>query len=102
MNRILQYASDKLKGKPESLRSPKWDKVRKAHLIRENKCQWCGMMDGLEVHHIQPFHIDPSLELQDWNLITLCVHCHLVCGHNCNWKSSNPFVKTECKSHNGH
>jgi 5-methylcytosine-specific restriction endonuclease McrA len=99
MNRMLQYVADKMQGKPESLRSPKWDKVRHEHLIKEPYCQWCGSFKNLNVHHCVPFS-DPilgkKLELEDFNLISLCKNCHLSVGHFCNYKLNNPMVKKTC------
>ena len=97
MNRLMQYAADKIQGKPEGLRSPKWDKVQKAHLEKEPVCQWCGSVKALNVHHIQPFHVNPSLELDQNNLITLCRPCHFSAGHFCNWKGYDKKVKCVCQ-----
>jgi len=77
-------------------RSDKWPEVRKAHLEKEGWCRYCGGVENLEVHHKQPFHLDPSRELDDSNLITLCENmskeCHLKEGHLGNWKSFNPDI----------
>ena len=81
-------------------RSPKWRSVRKVHLLSENWCRNCGATSDLEVHHIKPFHIDPSSELEPSNLITLCEYvfkdCHLKKGHLGNWKKVNEKVREEC------
>jgi 5-methylcytosine-specific restriction enzyme A len=78
-------------------RSPQWPGVRKTHLILEPWCRQCGRTDGLEVHHISPFHLHPELELDPKNLITLCENigkqCHLKCGHFGNWKDINPDIE---------
>ena len=67
-------------------RSPKWPAVRAAHLKARPTCEACGQRDGMEVHHIIPFHIRPDLELDPANLLTLCGDpCHLVHGHYMNW-----------------
>jgi hypothetical protein len=53
----------------------------------------CGTNNGLEVHHIEPFHLNPEKELDTNNLITLCKkHCHLAIGHLMDYKSWNPDV----------
>jgi len=84
-------------------RSPLWPSVRRAHLIMEKTCQWCGCDKSLEVHHIKPFHEEPKLELEFYNLITLCEHigeqCHLEHGHAHNWKKSVPSVREDCEKH---
>lgn len=78
-------------------RSPKWSSVRKSHLDSQNSCQFCGNSKNLEVHHIVPVHVDPTLELEKSNLITLCdKNCHLLIGHLMNYKSWNPNVIQEC------
>jgi len=77
-------------------RSSKWRKVRKYHIQSNPVCAICGNTKTLEVHHIVPFHIDPKLELNPENLITLCDHknrsCHRLIGHMSNWKNVNPFI----------
>lgn len=80
-------------------RSPYWPSVRRAHLINEGWCRSCQRTDGLEVRHIMPFHLDPSKELDETNLITLCenmgTECHLHKGHLGNWKNFNPDIRTQ-------
>lgn len=52
----------------------------------------------MRVHHVVPFHVDPSRELDPSNLMTLCeakkygINCHLLVGHLGNWRRWNPFV----------
>ena len=87
-------------------RSPEWGKVRAAHLAQHPKCEACDISgEGkVEVHHIMPFHLNPSLELDPTNLITLCEsvrveevtndHHHLI-GHLGDWKAYNPDVTTD-------
>ncbi len=52
--------------------------VRTRVLERDGwRCQECGSMEGLEVHHMQPrSHLGG--DVMD-NLITLCVSCHGKC-----------------------
>jgi 5-methylcytosine-specific restriction protein A len=74
-------------------RSPKWRKVRAEHIKNNPECAACGRKDGLEVHHIVPYHINPDLELEPSNLITLCgKYCHFIFGHYMDWKSWNENV----------
>ena len=81
-------------------RSGKWPRVRAKHLEREPRCAACGKGDELEVHHIEPYHLDPSKELDDGNLITLCADpCHLVHGHLMSWSRWNPSVREECRAY---
>lgn len=97
---IIKHLIDAAKGKHPlgTARSPHWGTVRKAHLSDHPTCAVCGGSGKLEVHHIQPFHLDPSKELDPENLITLCesgaggVNCHLHFGHLGNFKSWNTSV----------
>lgn len=74
-------------------RSPLWREVRKKHIEKQPFCQACGSIKNLQVHHIEPFHINPSRELDPDNLITLCgKNCHLVFGHLMDYTSWNTEV----------
>jgi 5-methylcytosine-specific restriction endonuclease McrA len=74
-------------------RSSQWRKVRAAHLKTQPVCQACGRSKDLDVHHIVPFHIDPSKELDPDNLITLCGSpCHIVFGHFLSYHCHNENV----------
>ena len=90
---------------PEELfgRSGRWATVRATHLRRQPACIACGRDNDLEVHHVMPYHLDPSLELDDGtdgtdgNLVTVCADpCHLVFGHFFSWKRWNPSVREDC------
>ena len=77
-------------------RSKEWSKVRKKHLEKEPFCAACGGENKLQVHHCEPFHLYPELELDPNNLITLCENKnkdHLKVGHLGNFKNYNPNVK---------
>lgn len=80
-------------------RSPEWPRVRAAHLKVQPDCAVCGGTEQVEVHHIVPFHIDKTKELDPTNLITLCEkpshNCHFVFGHFWNWTNSNPQVQED-------
>ena len=76
-------------------RSPEWDKVRDEAVEKAGKCAACGSVNKLQVHHIAPFHLHPELELDENNLIVLCMdeeECHLKIGHGGSFKSYNPSV----------
>ena len=87
-----------LKTPPDTERSPHWPKVRADHLFVNPACSGCGKKKNLEVHHIQPYHEHPELELDTENLTTLCetyedgLNCHLLLGHLGNYKSVNKTV----------
>lgn len=81
-------------------RSPEWPAVAHAHLAKEPACRVCGHRgQGLQVHHVKPFHLYPNLELDPNNLITLCElkgrDHHLLIGHLDDWESYNPQVRTD-------
>ena len=94
---------DKLFG---AVRSPEWQKVRRKHLEKNPNCALCGGNKVIEVHHIQPFHLHPTLELEPTNLITLCesgdngIVCHRAFGHLGNYKKMNPSVVSDVKEWN--
>jgi len=78
-------------------RSPKWSKVRAEHLKQQPCCVACGRCLKLEVHHIEPVHINPERELDPSNLLTLCDSpCHFIFGHFMDWKSWNKDVIEDC------
>lgn len=53
----------------------------------------CGSCKKPEVHHIVPVHLNPDLELDPENLITLCdKYCHFIFGHLMDYKSWNVDV----------
>ena len=102
--RLLQACRDFVQGKGFALRSSQWPRVRREHLAKEPRCRWCGGADALEVHHIVPFHIDRSRELDPTNLITLCeapAVCHLEHGHLGYWRRYNPHVRHDCDKRKG-
>ena len=76
-------------------RASHWNAFRDAYLKEHAKCVACGATVKLQVHHIKPFHIEPALELDTKNLITLCMSknsCHLDIGHGGSFRSYNPSV----------
>jgi 5-methylcytosine-specific restriction enzyme A len=81
-------------------RSPQWGKVRDM-VLEDATCAACGTGNGLEVHHIEPFHVRPDLELEPSNLIPLCKHCHFVFGHLGCWRCHNPLVSMDASKHRG-
>lgn len=98
--KIVRHLIDAAKGKHplDHPRSGHWPTVRAAHLAKHPACEVCGGTDKLEVHHKQPFHLNPALELDPSNLITLCeankggINCHLFIGHLSSFKAFNPTV----------
>jgi hypothetical protein len=81
-------------------RSSQWRSVRKLYLLSHPYCECCGGIKGLEVHHIVAFHIDPSMELDMSNLLTLCEKnsCHLMWGHLGSFRSINKDVRKDVEA----
>jgi len=88
--------------KKEKRRSSDWPEVRDKFLSLNPKCASCGGIEKLQVHHIVPFHVNETLELDEKNLITLCMgkdECHLSIGHGDSWRHYNPHVKEDAKKY---
>ena len=103
MQAFLQHIVDKVTGKiplDAPRRSSGWAKVEKEHLVSFPVCAVCETKDGLNVHHIKPFHLFPALELEPTNLITLCRAHHELFGHLDEWKSYNVNVIDDAKTWN--
>lgn len=76
-------------------RSPKWPAARRQWLRAHPECEACGGRGQLDVHHVTPFHKDPSRELDPANFMTLCRPHHLFVGHLMAWASWNPDARTD-------
>jgi 5-methylcytosine-specific restriction protein A len=77
-------------------RSSRWPTLEKHFKAAHPTCAACGSKKRLNVHHCMPFHLDPSLELDPNNLITLCMgakECHLRLGHGGSFKQYCPDVR---------
>jgi hypothetical protein len=86
----------------EGDRSSKWPAARNRYISVHPTCEACGSSVDLNVHHVKPFHVNPELELDPRNMITLCRTHHLEIGHACgnppgrrNWSCANPDVRKE-------
>lgn len=81
-------------------RSPKWPGVERAFRKLYPRCAVCGKTESVQIHHQFPFHDvilagRPDLELDKRNLITLCLHHHLLVGHLNNFVSYNTTVSED-------
>jgi len=80
-------------------RSPKWPHVRDVYLRQHPTCAGCGRHRALQVHHKRPYHLHPELELDQSNLIGLCMtlmrQCHLDIGHGGDFGHWNPNVDAD-------
>ena len=81
------------------LRCGGWKTVRDRWLRANPTCSACGSARNCEVHHVVPVSCDPSRELDESNLITLCHTCHFVFGHLHQWSSHNPSVVEDASAH---
>jgi 5-methylcytosine-specific restriction endonuclease McrA len=98
---VIKWKDDtqERKARRSAARDPRWKAVRRDHLRREPACAACGRRSPVTVHHIIPVTVDPCLEIDPDNLITLCRRsshgkgCHMVIGHRCNWRSFEPRVR---------
>lgn len=91
----VHKAHSRLRERHKSGRSHLWDEVRDSHLALHPTCAACGGTESLQVHHIVPFHVEASRELDPSNLITLCMgerDCHLHVGHGGAFRFYNPDV----------
>ena len=90
------YHSGRLGGQK---RSANWRTIRNEHIENHPTCECCGkknkIIQPLEVHHKKPFYLNPELELEPTNLITLCRSCHLLVGHLMNYKNYNDKVDSD-------
>jgi len=81
-------------------RNGAWRTTRRAILDKQPTCEACGSTKRLQVHHRQPFHLHPELELKEDNLIVLCMdvnECHLHIGHSSDFHAYNPNVSEDAK-----
>lgn len=92
--RIGDYADYRTLG---AARSPKWESVRKEFMKLHAICAVCSTTKDCEVHHKKPFHLDPALELDPTNFITLCRDHHYLFGHLLNWSAYNPEVDADAR-----
>jgi len=99
---IFQRIKDWLRGIPIlGGRSSQWPKVRAEHLRASPNCEVCGgkgtFLKPNELHHCQPYHLRPDLELLSENLITVCREHHFFVCHLNSWKSYNEKVREDAK-----
>lgn len=77
-------------------RNGKWRSLRNRLIDEAGCCAVCQKKTNLIVHHKIPFHVDPSLELDENNLVVLCendiLNCHLIFGHLGNWREYNEEI----------
>jgi len=84
-------------------RSGGWRTVEKHHVAAHPDCAACGRIGTRlkpnQVHHVEPFHLDPARELDPANLVTLCPTHHKVFGHCDCWRWVNPHCREDAATH---
>lgn len=70
-------------------RASGWAKFAHEWLLEFPTCWACGGIVLCVPHHIIPFHVDPSHELDRKNLMTLCGAHHIWIGHLGDFRSWN-------------
>ena len=60
-------------------------------------CAATGSTKDVELHHLQPFHLHPELELDENNVIWLNRDIHFFLGHLGSWKSYNEDIVEDAK-----
>lgn len=66
-------------------RSSRWPAFLHELLIKHPACMGCGRKAATG-HHEIPFHVDPTKELVESNILTVCVPCHFVICHAGDWR----------------
>ena len=56
--------------------SSRWKRIKKRMFSMITKCEKCGAMDHLTVHHVKPRNSHPELAYEIHNLVVLCERCH--------------------------
>ncbi|WP_321377061.1 HNH endonuclease [Trichococcus shcherbakoviae] len=81
---------------PIIARNPQWPRLRNSYLAIHPLCEFCGRA-AEEVHHVVPVSADPTLELVETNLFSLCHEHHFDIGHLGRWVAWNPCVVEDCR-----
>lgn len=83
------FGRDPVTGRPGD---PQWHRESRLWLV-DHPCAVTGETgDGVEVHHIRPYHLFPELEMDPANWIALRRDWHFYLGHFGDWVLWNPDV----------
>lgn len=75
-----------------------WRKESRAFLAENPTC-WVTGRPAAIVHHIVPFWLDPSLELEWYNFAPFAdQQVHLFAGHGGNWRCYRPRLREWCRA----
>jgi len=102
---MIKHIKDIIQGKAVvgKRRSKHWRRVRNEFKRKNPTCEGCGGTKTIEIHHVIPFSVDPTLELVESNLMTLCergkygITCHQLLGHRGNYRKVNKDVERDAK-----
>lgn len=81
-------------------RSGHWPAFLKEFLRKNPECLGCGR-HAQTGHHEVPYHVDPSLELTESNVVPVCVGCHWVLCHLSDWHVYDPECRKALLAHRG-
>jgi hypothetical protein len=76
----------------EFLNSSEWKLLSRKIRLRDKRCLRCGSKYRLQTDHIIPRAVKSDLELEEWNLQTLC--------KNCNYEKSYIYIVSFLKNPN--
>ena len=76
-------------------RSSQWQRIRREYHDQNPLCAVCNTRKKIEIHHKHPFHLNPELELDKNNLISLCKEHHFWFGHLGSYQSFNEEVEKD-------
>ena|SRR3990167_11315790 len=81
------------------VRSSGWRNVQQQKIKEQPTCEATGkkgtLLDPLQVHHVLPFHLYPTEELNPKNLIVLRRSLHFWMGHFGSWSSYNLKIRED-------
>jgi hypothetical protein len=77
--------------------SPATKKAMAEYRKQHPRCEWDGCSEKVDVHHIVPVHVDPTLAADPENLISLgSARCHLCAGHGGDYQQWIDNVRLLC------
>lgn len=57
-------------------RNSRWKRIKRLMFSLITKCEKCGELHNLTVHHVKPRQTHPELAFEPSNLVVLCQECH--------------------------
>ena len=86
--------------KKRAKRSSRWPALERRTKKSVGACEACGSKKGLQLHHVQPYHLRPDLELEPSNLMVFCMavlgwECHLYLAHAGSFRGYNASIRVD-------